>query len=252
MGIPGGKGKSPVANGCRRTAATCASIVTTAGGRPCARPRARLEAGLSSGMRRIDHDDAYLSACGAQPRDRDRAQPPPTRCDASSLDAPLAQAESTSSSACSPSSARCRPRAGLRLARRHPGALAPTSQMRTVRELEPPATDEGFEQVEAIAFARHPAPDRPAHAPACSSPRPGSSARAGSTRLRGRPRRAPPVVPPESRRLARRTRAGPRPSDRPGGWTRQGALCPHPGGPPTCRCARRSRVCRSRSRAPTT
>src|SRR5206468_11190351 len=40
------------------------------------------------------------------------------------------------------------------LARREPGALAPTSQMRTLRELEPPAIDEGFSSVEVIRFAR--------------------------------------------------------------------------------------------------
>src|SRR4051812_19779074 len=42
------------------------------------------------------------------------------------------------------------------LARREPGLLAPTSQMRTVRELEPPMEDEGFTSVERHAFARAP------------------------------------------------------------------------------------------------
>jgi aryl-alcohol dehydrogenase-like predicted oxidoreductase/predicted kinase len=40
------------------------------------------------------------------------------------------------------------------LARAHEGVMAPTSQMRTVRELEPPSPDEGFARVEEVAFAR--------------------------------------------------------------------------------------------------
>jgi hypothetical protein len=43
-----------------------------------------------------------------------------------------------------------------RLARREPGLLAPTSQMRAVRELEPPGDDEGFVAVERIPFTREP------------------------------------------------------------------------------------------------
>jgi predicted kinase len=42
------------------------------------------------------------------------------------------------------------------LARREPGALAPTQQMRALRELEPPSSDEGFTSVELIEFARAP------------------------------------------------------------------------------------------------
>ncbi len=46
------------------------------------------------------------------------------------------------------------------LARREPGALAPTQQMRAVRELEPPSTDEGFAALEVIEFDRGAAPAR--------------------------------------------------------------------------------------------
>jgi aryl-alcohol dehydrogenase-like predicted oxidoreductase len=42
------------------------------------------------------------------------------------------------------------------ISRREAGALLPTSQMRTARELEPPGTDEGFVTVEQVAFARAP------------------------------------------------------------------------------------------------
>ena len=42
------------------------------------------------------------------------------------------------------------------LARRVPGVLLPTSQMRAVRELEPPSADEGFAAVERVPFVRAP------------------------------------------------------------------------------------------------
>jgi hypothetical protein len=42
------------------------------------------------------------------------------------------------------------------LARREPGVLAPTSQMRAVRELEPPSADEGLAHVERVSFKRTP------------------------------------------------------------------------------------------------
>jgi hypothetical protein len=42
------------------------------------------------------------------------------------------------------------------LGQREPGMLLPTSQMRALRELEPPATDEGFATVERVPFVRTP------------------------------------------------------------------------------------------------
>ena len=42
------------------------------------------------------------------------------------------------------------------LARLHEGVMAPTSQMRALRELEPPSLDEGFADVREVAFARVP------------------------------------------------------------------------------------------------
>jgi aryl-alcohol dehydrogenase-like predicted oxidoreductase/predicted kinase len=45
------------------------------------------------------------------------------------------------------------------LARRDPAVLAPTSQMRAVRELEPPSADEGLTYIERMAFTRS-APSR--------------------------------------------------------------------------------------------
>jgi hypothetical protein len=39
-------------------------------------------------------------------------------------------------------------------ARREPWLMLPTSQMRALRELEPPAADEGFESVQTVEFTR--------------------------------------------------------------------------------------------------
>jgi aryl-alcohol dehydrogenase-like predicted oxidoreductase len=47
-----------------------------------------------------------------------------------------------------------------RLARTEEGLLLPTQQMRALRELEPPSPDEGFTEVERVAFARVPGTGR--------------------------------------------------------------------------------------------
>ncbi len=122
-----------------------------------------------------------------------------------------------------------------RLARTQPGVLAPTSQMRAHRELEPPDEDEGFAEVERIAFERV------------------------STRGAGARRRARRRARDRSGRLA----GGARVSRalgaalvfdwKPGGTAAdlggavaalaaevngkiETAVCPHPAGPPTCWC----------------
>src|SRR4029450_5811927 len=46
------------------------------------------------------------------------------------------------------------------LAKREAGVHVPTTQMRTVRELEPPSTDEGLAGVDQVAFVRAPRPGR--------------------------------------------------------------------------------------------
>ena len=45
-------------------------------------------------------------------------------------------------------------------ARQEPGLLMPTSQMRTVRELEPPSAEEGFIEVDRVPFVRAAVPGR--------------------------------------------------------------------------------------------
>ena len=122
-----------------------------------------------------------------------------------------------------------------RLARNRSGLLAPTSQMRTVRELEPPSADEGFTHVERIKFTR---------AASRGRARPGvfiaaaALAREGWEQAiaKGNPE-APHLLfhwSPDGTLEAlddavadlERCTAGPV----------ERALCPHPAGPPICWC----------------
>ncbi len=121
------------------------------------------------------------------------------------------------------------------LARREPGLLSPTSQMRAFRELEQPAVDEGFTAVERLAFVREAPTAREAPGvlvAAAALERPDWEAA-----LDGCDPNAPhllfdwdPGGPPErlaapAAQLAHRVR-GPV----------ETALCTHPAGPPTCWC----------------
>jgi len=124
----------------------------------------------------------------------------------------------------------------LQLARHEPGVLMPTSQMRALRELEPPSTDEGFGGVERLPFERT-APDGPIHragwfVAATALRRPG-----WQRAFEGPDHSAPHMVFDWS----------------PGGTVDsldacvaslaaevvgpvESALCPHPAGPPSCWC----------------
>jgi hypothetical protein len=103
-----------------------------------------------------------------------------------------------------------------RLARREPGLLAPTSQMRAVRELEPPSADEGFAAVERVAFEREPDPGR---------------TRAGVfVAAAALPARGDPAAP----HLVFDWRPGGGELDIDGPF--ETAICPHPAGPPACWC----------------
>lgn len=113
---------------------------------------------------------------------------------------------------------------------REPGALAPTQQMRALRELEPPSTDEGFAAVDRQPFIR---------APESESGRAGVFvAAAALDRLASEPA-APHLVfdwrpdgtPDELAPLVEQLRAKLDP-DTPV----EAAVCPHGGGPPRCWC----------------
>ena len=137
-------------------AGTSASTATSVAAR-CASSPSALDEALARG-RPADRPRQHLpDARRAEPRDRGGGPPRSRRRGASGSTRRWRRRRSTSSSGCSTASARCpTPEELRRLARREPGLLAPTSQMRALRELEPPSTDEGFAAVEHVAFARAP------------------------------------------------------------------------------------------------
>jgi hypothetical protein len=115
-----------------------------------------LDEALSSGVRRVVLDNTYLTrAARSYAIETASRHQVPTRC--VWLETPLAQAQvnlverllERFGSLPTPDELR-------ELARREPGVLAPTSQMRALRELEPPSTDEGLADVEQVAFERTP------------------------------------------------------------------------------------------------
>jgi aryl-alcohol dehydrogenase-like predicted oxidoreductase len=122
------------------------------------------------------------------------------------------------------------------VARREPGLLAPTQQMRALRELEPPSTDEGFAAVEVIEFARAAPPsgrdgpgvlvaasvlDRAAWEGTLADVAPG----APHLVFDWRPDGAPDVLEPQAARVAEVVSG-----------TAEAMICPHGGGPPRCWC----------------
>ncbi len=190
-----------------------------------------LDEELSSGSRRVVLDNTYLTrASRSYVLDVASRLGIPARC--VWVDTPLAQAQvnlverllERFGSLPTPDELRA-------AARREPGVHAPTSQMRTVRELEPPTDDEGFTSVEQMPFERL-QPTRRARAGvfvAAAAVRKGAVGQGD--------RRAPHLIfdwspdgtVDELAELAALLSAdvsGPVES----------ALCPHPAGPPTCWC----------------
>ncbi len=113
-----------------------------------------LEDELSAGTRRVVLDNTYLTrATRSYVVEVAGRHGIPVRC--IWLDTPLAQAQvnvverllARFGSLPTPEEVR-------EVARQEPGVLAPTSQMRALRELEPPSEDEGFSSVERAAFTR--------------------------------------------------------------------------------------------------
>jgi aryl-alcohol dehydrogenase-like predicted oxidoreductase/adenylate kinase family enzyme len=187
-----------------------------------------LDERLAAGARQIVLDNTYLTrASRSYVIDAGGRHGVRTRC--IWLDTPLAQAQVNMVK-------RLLERVGSlpgpdelkELSRREPSLLAPTSQMRAVRELEPPSLDEGFADIEEIPFVRGPAArgarggafvaaaaaDHPLDDPAMPHLvfdwRPGGTADA----------LADAVSSIEA------TVDGPL----------EAAVCPHPGGPPICWC----------------
>jgi aryl-alcohol dehydrogenase-like predicted oxidoreductase len=119
-------------------------------------------------------------------------------------------------------------------ARREPWLMLPTSQMRALRELEAPSTDEGFTAVETVPFTRASAADG----------RPGVFVGAPATARDGIAEALADAYPSAPHLLFDWT-----PDRDPSALRREAALvanavtgpvevavCPHPGGPPGCWC----------------
>jgi hypothetical protein len=115
---------------------------------------------LASGARRFVLDNTYLTrATRSYVIDVASRHQVPTRC--IWLDTPLAQAQvNLVERVLDRFGSLPTPEELQLLARREPGILVPTSQMRALRELEPPSTDEGFSGIEQVPFARTPQADR--------------------------------------------------------------------------------------------
>jgi aryl-alcohol dehydrogenase-like predicted oxidoreductase/predicted kinase len=118
-------------------------------------------------------------------------------------------------------------------AKREAGVHAPTTQMRTVRELEPPLADEGFTSVAQRPFVRASTEGRPAvfvAAAALREPRWTSEVERADPSaphliFDWRPDAAPDALAADVELLSAEV-SGPV----------EGALCPHGGGPPKCWC----------------
>jgi aryl-alcohol dehydrogenase-like predicted oxidoreductase len=196
-----------------------------------------LDDALSSGARRVVLDNTYLTRevrSHVIDAARNRAG---VRC--VWVDTPLAQAQRNLverlldrfGSLPDPDELR-------RLARREPGILTPTRQMRAVRELEPPSIDEGFVAIERISFARAPKPSTRSDAlpavfvAAAALTRSNwedaiAQAAPGRPHLLfdWRPAATVDVLDADAERLSTAV-SGPVSS----------ALCPHAAGPPVCWC----------------
>jgi aryl-alcohol dehydrogenase-like predicted oxidoreductase len=113
-----------------------------------------LDREMSSGVQRVVLDNTYLTrAARSYVLDVAHRHGVPARC--VWLDTPLAQAQiNLVERMLERFGALLAPEELRALARREPGLLLPTSQMRALRELEPPSIDEGFAGVERRAFRR--------------------------------------------------------------------------------------------------
>jgi aryl-alcohol dehydrogenase-like predicted oxidoreductase len=190
---------------------------------------------LEAGARRVVLDNTYLTrAARSHVLDAASRHGIPTRC--VWLDTPLAQAQvNLVARLLERFGALPTPEELRALARREPGALAPTSQMRSLRELEPPSSDEGFTTVEVTPFRRTPSTGREragAFVAAAALSRPGWQ-------------RAVEQGDPDAPHLVFDWSPGATPEELAPSVSRlkdtitgavEAAVCPHGGGPPSCWC----------------
>ena len=229
MGVPGA-GKSRVA--AEYTARGYTRLNRDEQGGSLRKLAAVLDEELAAGGRRVVLDNTYLTRASRNEVVEVAARHGiPARC--VWLDTPLAQAQVNLVERLLERFGSLPTPAQLWELRKEPGMLAPTSQMRAFRELEPPSDDEGFAAVELVPFVR-----------ASSSGKAGVfvAARAMTepgwedALAQGAPD-APHLVydwnPDDDR--ATLDAAAARVAAKVSGAV-QTALCPHPAGPPTCWC----------------
>ena len=183
-----------------------------------------LDEQLASGVARVVLDNTYLTrASRSHVLEAAGRHGIPARC--VWLDTPLAQAQVNLVERLLDRFGRLpTPEELQEVARREPGVHSPTSQMRTVRELEPPSADEGFARVEQVPFVRAERPGRRGVFVA-------AAALEGARTVEKRDRAAPHLVFDWSPGGAVKPLAVP-------GVTGpvETAVCSHPGGAPTCWC----------------
>jgi aryl-alcohol dehydrogenase-like predicted oxidoreductase len=189
-----------------------------------------LEKELTSGTRRVVLDNTYLTrAARSRPLELAAHFGLPVRC--VWLETPLAQAQvNLVLRLLERFGSLPQPEELATVARSEQGLLTPTSQMRTMRQLEPPATDEGFAVVERVEFAR-------ARATASRGGVFVAATVADRARLRDiapgephlvfdwRPGQDASSLASEVARVRREVDA-----------SVEAAVCPHGGGPPVCWC----------------
>ena len=178
-----------------------------------------LDEALSGGARRLVLDNTYLTrASRSHVLEAAGRHGIPVRC--VWLDTPLAQAQVNLVERLLDRFERLPTPEELRAAaRREPGVHTPTSQMRTLRELEPPAADEGFGAIEHVPFERASRVGRAGlFVAAAALGRPGWKPTRGPTLVFDwRPEGEPVELPKELREA-------------------EVAVCAHPAGPPICWC----------------
>jgi aryl-alcohol dehydrogenase-like predicted oxidoreductase/predicted kinase len=188
-----------------------------------------LEEELASPEPRVVLDNTYLTrASRTYVLDAAARHGAPVRC--VWLDTPLAQAQVNLTARLLDLFGQLPGPAELReLAKREQGVLAPTSQMRAARDLEPPSLDEGFVDVERLEFARaRHSGTREAVFVAASAVRENSWSAAGDAPhlvFDWLPGGSVDALGAEVERVAARVTGAV-----------EAAVCPHPGGPPTCWC----------------
>jgi aryl-alcohol dehydrogenase-like predicted oxidoreductase len=230
MGIPGA-GKSRIAE--EYVARGYARLNRDERGGSLRELAGALDEELTSGARRIVLDNTYLTRAArsyvVEAAVRHGVQ---ARC--IWLDTPLAQAQVNLVERLLDRFGRLPDPVELHgLAQREPGMLAPTRQMRTLRELEPPSADEGFASVERVPFERTSERGRPGTFVAAAALRVPRWEQALAEGGRGVPHLVFDWNPSGAREelaevvgLLSGAVQGPVES----------ALCPHPAGPPVCWC----------------